>query len=617
MSSPVATLNIVGTAVPGRSYRLMSFTGTLSGALASSSAPPGWSLVHDADAQAIFLREDTALRIDAVMPSSGTVSGGTPVTVLGAGFLAGPDPVTAMSFGGIPATDLLVIDDATLACVTPAHPAGAADAIAASRSGTASLIRGYIYTDVTHNVLFLSAGNGRIQGSASQSVPAGGATTAVLAVPDANHHFTGWTGDHVGPENPLTLANVTRDMAVVANFARDTARLTMAVAGAGGVAPAIGDHTVNTSEAVPIAAAEALPGSFQGWLASGGAVIANANAASTHVTLSGDGAVTAVFSAYQVVFSTDGTAGASLTGELVQTVAHGADCTPVAAVAAPGYAFRGWIGDHVGAGNPLTVTHVVANMAIVASFRMEQVAQGAEFAIAAESVPGLPAEGRFMLRPKAYAAYGQHPVTGKPGKAGVKLLEKVAKGVGAETVPCEWTRRIRLYDPKALKASEAQGIGAAEWITATTMADLPMTLHVAGKEIPGGDAPVKPLALAVPVIDDIADDGLDAKDNQRLAITGRWFGTRRPKVWREFTVPGKAEGSVVVRRQAMKVLKPTAEDAEDGFRDRKGKPTHMRPMTGDSKIVVIVPKDPKGIPNDILVLDNGVGLAAFEHALGD
>jgi hypothetical protein len=117
------------------------------------------------------------------------------------------------------------------------------------------------------------------------------------------------------------------------------------------------------------------------------------------------------------------------------------------------------------------------------------------------------------------------------------------------------------------------------------------------------------LALAVPVIDAIVNGEKDAKGNDTLVITGTWFGTKAPKVWREYTVPGKTEGSFIIKRQAMKVVKPTIDNAD--YLDSKLKPACMDPASGESKIIVIVPvKLPKGELNGTIVLENGIGLAS-------
>jgi len=300
-----------------------------------------------------------------------------------------------------------------------------------------------------------------------------------------------------------------------------------------------------------------------------------------------------------VRFQTDGTPGASLSGDLTQTITYGLDCTPVEAIASPGYDFIGWTGDYIGFENPLTLTSVTGDMVVTACFQIERVARGSEFEIDAENVIGL---ARFTRKPKVYAVF-TNPITQKDDRAKARVLTKIDRKLGAPTLACEWTKKIRLYDPREFKASEAEGIGAAEWITEAHQHDLVMTLHVASREVE--DQAVQPLALAVPVIAGITDNGDDT-----LTLAGQWFGTGKPKVWREYTVPGKNEGDIIIERQRMKVVPPTPENSP--FLDRKGKPAYMDPATGESTMTIIVPgREPGGTLNGTIVHDNGVGLAAY------
>jgi hypothetical protein len=58
----------------------------------------------------------------------------------------------------------------------------------------------------------------------------------------------------------------------------------------------------------------------------------------------------------------------------------------------------------------------------------------------------------------------------------------------------------------------------------------------------------------------------------------------------------------------MKVVAPTVDNTV--FRDSKLKPAFMDPATGESKAFVVVPaKEPKGLLNGVIVIENGVGLA--------
>jgi hypothetical protein len=241
------------------------------------------------------------------------------------------------------------------------------------------------------------------------------------------------------------------------------------------------------------------------------------------------------------------------------------------------------------------------------SYTSEMVAVGSRFAIGATEA-GVDGD-LFMLKPKVYATF-THPFTGKAGKASAKVLTKPVKGVGADVVECDWTKKIRLYDAKGFKAAQMRDESAAIWAPAN-QDDRRLVLRVAGKEIPDpGDNEVRQMFLALPMVVDVMEHGQDAKSNDLLIINGYWFGLKAPKVWREYRVPGKAEGTFVIKRQAMKVVKPTADDAAEGFVDGKGKPAHMKLEGGESRVVVIVPAEPKvGQRNSVIVVDNGIGLA--------
>jgi|GEM_PF-5756057 len=76
----------------------------------------------------------------------------------------------------------------------------------------------YERENVYYVVTFSAGSNGQISGETDQTVVYGGSTTSVIAVPDAGYHFTNWSGDYTGTENPLVIANVMSDMGVQANF---------------------------------------------------------------------------------------------------------------------------------------------------------------------------------------------------------------------------------------------------------------------------------------------------------------------------------------------------------------------------------------------------------------
>ena len=90
-----------------------------------------------ATAQKTFTWTVPAPSIASVDPANGTRSGGTIVTIRGAGF-SNAFPVTVL-FGGTAATNVTVVDAVTLTARTPAHATGAVDvAITTGKGNTAS-----------------------------------------------------------------------------------------------------------------------------------------------------------------------------------------------------------------------------------------------------------------------------------------------------------------------------------------------------------------------------------------------------------------------------------------------------------------------------------------------
>lgn len=73
----------------------------------------------------------SAISVASIEPTSGPAAGGTTITLHGGGFAPG----TVASVGGLPATDVTVVNDRTLTARTPAAPAGLLHAVTATLAG--------------------------------------------------------------------------------------------------------------------------------------------------------------------------------------------------------------------------------------------------------------------------------------------------------------------------------------------------------------------------------------------------------------------------------------------------------------------------------------------------
>jgi plastocyanin len=82
--------------------------------------------------------------ISLIAPNSGPIAGGTSVVILGSGFAA----AATVTLGGVPATNVKVLNDSTITATTPAHGAGAVDLVVAvgSQSATKSGAFNYLST---------------------------------------------------------------------------------------------------------------------------------------------------------------------------------------------------------------------------------------------------------------------------------------------------------------------------------------------------------------------------------------------------------------------------------------------------------------------------------------
>jgi len=82
--------------------------------------------------------------IGSVKPNSGSISGGTPVTITGTGFAKG----ATVTFGGTSATNVVVASNGkSITAKTPVHAAGPVDVTVTNLdSGTATIKSGYTYT---------------------------------------------------------------------------------------------------------------------------------------------------------------------------------------------------------------------------------------------------------------------------------------------------------------------------------------------------------------------------------------------------------------------------------------------------------------------------------------
>jgi len=145
-------------------------------------------------------------------------------------------------------------------------------------------------------VTFIAGANGGINGTLVQNVTEFGSTyDPVEAIPVTGYDFNNWTdtGSFTSTDNPLTVTDVTSNMTIIANFDPIPYTLTMATGGTGDgiLDPIAGNHDYGYNSIVPITATANGTSVFVGWSGD----VADPDAETTTVTITGDMTVTATF----------------------------------------------------------------------------------------------------------------------------------------------------------------------------------------------------------------------------------------------------------------------------------------------------------------------------------
>ena len=142
-----ATLSVGGTAATG--VTLVSST-SITAVTPAHAAGAVNVMVTNADAQSGTLNSgytystaNSAPTVTSISPNSGTINGGTAVTIRGTGFLAG----ATVKLGGTSATGVSVVNSTTIAATTPAHAAGATSVVVTNTDAkTGTLNNGFTFT---------------------------------------------------------------------------------------------------------------------------------------------------------------------------------------------------------------------------------------------------------------------------------------------------------------------------------------------------------------------------------------------------------------------------------------------------------------------------------------
>ena len=137
------------TIKPAGSWGVATTTSPGTETAAALARPGSW--LYDTNpsggTQRLFVRKDqwgtlaATPGVDNISPSSGVAAGGTAITITGEGLTGS----TAVSFGGVAATSVVVVSDSSITCVTGAHAAGAVNVVVTNPRGNVTVTNGYTY----------------------------------------------------------------------------------------------------------------------------------------------------------------------------------------------------------------------------------------------------------------------------------------------------------------------------------------------------------------------------------------------------------------------------------------------------------------------------------------
>jgi hypothetical protein len=103
---------------------------------------------------------DPTPTITVLTPSHGTIDGGTPITISGSGF--GMD--ATVTIDGVTADDIVVVDQFTITCTTPAHAAGSVDVVVENVDGVSSTPEPFLYEVVPVELTAIAPPTGPLAG---------------------------------------------------------------------------------------------------------------------------------------------------------------------------------------------------------------------------------------------------------------------------------------------------------------------------------------------------------------------------------------------------------------------------------------------------------------------
>jgi hypothetical protein len=153
--------------------------------------------------------EDPPPEFSSINPTSGSSLGGRAVTITGVNFTG----ATGVTIGGSAATSVVVVNDTTITCVTPAHAAGASDVVVTTPAGSDTGTAAYTYNAPSSNYIDgdFSASNTPANVTLNIGTYSPGAKVLVCAMAysgSAAGTINGMTMDWAGNGTPVAMTQL-------------------------------------------------------------------------------------------------------------------------------------------------------------------------------------------------------------------------------------------------------------------------------------------------------------------------------------------------------------------------------------------------------------------------
>jgi len=136
--------------------------------------------------------------ISSILSSSGSTLGGTNVTITGTHFTG----ATSVTFDGLAATSIHVVNSTTITCITPAHNAGAVNVIVTTVGGTSDAFSSFTYI-TPPNITEISSTSGSTLGGNTVTITGANFTGATSVT------FDGLTATSLNAVNSTTITCIT------------------------------------------------------------------------------------------------------------------------------------------------------------------------------------------------------------------------------------------------------------------------------------------------------------------------------------------------------------------------------------------------------------------------